>query len=103
MTKRTSQNDSGCVEFLRNAVKTLGDLSKDGGPSPRNITLAYETASGVLREIERLRNMKTLLDEAAHVLIDHEGKEIGEAWRLRWAQRYTESANEPLENQNGGG
>ena len=95
MTKRTSQNDSGCVEFLRNAVKTLGDLSKDGGPSPRNITLAYETASGVLREIERLRGLiKRMALDGWTALTPAERDAI---------QLIAGSSDEPLENQNGGG
>ena len=49
-----------------------------------------EVIVSAIDELLHLRQCAALLHEAAHVLIDHEGREIGEQWRLRWARTYQE-------------
>lgn len=81
-------NESISEDRLRNtrawAAARIGQMS------------GAEVIVGAIDELLSLRQFSGLLDEAAHVLIEHEGKEIGEKWRQEWARRYEEiSASQP--------
>jgi hypothetical protein len=39
---------------------------------------------------DRLASTKALLDEAAHVIIDHQFQEVGRRWAAQWERRYRE-------------